>query len=88
MDITVYGGYNKIDFLKAVQIVAQATIGFAHRFANLAKELAEKETDPAKKRRIASNSEKLLKCPENPCSDILGRSTGNLVYPPSNSDWK
>lgn len=62
VDITVYGGYNKIDFLKAVQIVAQATIDFAHRFANLAKELAEKETNSQKKRRIVSNSEKLLKC--------------------------
>ena len=66
VDITVYGGYNKIDFLKAVQIVAQATIDFAHRFANLAKELAEKETNPQRKEELLQIHKNCLNVPENP----------------------
>ncbi|EEY34475.1 glycyl radical protein [Pseudoleptotrichia goodfellowii] len=66
VDITVYGGYNKVDFLKSVEIVAEAVINFAHRYADLALKLAQTEKDDTRKKELLQIYENCMNVPENP----------------------
>lgn len=56
---------NKIYFWKAAVIVLQATIDHARRYAALAREMAEKELDQAKKVRLIKIAETCDYVPEN-----------------------
>ena len=51
--------FNKSDFLRAAIISNKAVIRFANRFADLASEMASRETDPDKERGIRNHSENL-----------------------------
>ncbi len=68
IDITKYGGYNKIDFLKSVEIVAEALINFAHRYASLALELAQNEKDEERKQELLQIHKNCMNIPENPAT--------------------
>ena len=65
VDITVFGGYDKRDFLDSIVILNEAVIAFAHRFSNLASEFAEKETDEKRKKELLAISENCKNVPEN-----------------------
>lgn len=86
VDITVYGGYNKVDFLKSVEIVAEAVINFAHRYAELALKLAQSEEDETRKKELLTIYENCLNVPEKPAETFWGRSAGNMVYSSCNTD--
>ena len=57
---------NKIYFWKAAIMVLEATIDHAHRYAALAREMAEKETDAEEKARLIKIAETCEYVPENP----------------------
>ncbi|MDR2878355.1 MAG: glycyl radical protein [Fusobacteriales bacterium] len=65
VDITVFGGYDKRDFLNSIVILNEAVIDFAHRFSSLASESAEKETDEKRKKELLTISENCKNVPEN-----------------------
>ncbi len=70
LDITDLKNYDKYHYLNAINIVLDATIDFAKRYAKLAKQLAAKEKDPKRKaelERIAANCEWV---PFNPARDM------------------
>lgn len=54
------------EFLEAVIITLKATIRFAHRFAELARELAVKESDPKRKTQLEEVAVACEWVPENP----------------------
>lgn len=54
---------SKSTFLNAVMISCDAVIGYAGRYARLAAEMAEKETDPARKKELLVISENCKKVP-------------------------
>jgi pyruvate formate-lyase/glycerol dehydratase family glycyl radical enzyme len=56
----------KYEFLKAGIISCEAVINFAHRYAKLARELAEKESDPVRKGELELIAEHCEWVPENP----------------------
>jgi formate C-acetyltransferase len=53
LDLAKIKDFEKFQFLKAVNITLDAAIGFAERYAGLARELAEKETDTQRKTELA-----------------------------------
>ena len=55
----------KVDFWNAVIISCKACIKYANRFAALAKEMAETEKDPERKKELLQISENCMKVPEN-----------------------
>ncbi|HJO95681.1 MAG TPA: glycyl radical protein [Victivallales bacterium] len=65
VDITLYGGYNKIDFLKAVIIVNKAVIKFARRYSDLADQLIKNERNPERKSELQRISLNCKNVPEN-----------------------
>ncbi len=65
VDITVFGGYDKRDFLDSIVILNEAVIDFAHRFSGLAAELAEKETDEKRKKELLTIAKNCKNVPEN-----------------------
>lgn len=65
VDITVFGGYDKRDFLDSIVILNEAVIDFAHRFSSLASEFAEKETDEKRKKELLTIAENCKNVPEN-----------------------
>lgn len=70
LDITDLKNYDKYHYLNAINIVLDATIDFAERYAKLAKQLAAKEKDLKRKaelERIARNCEWV---PFNPARDM------------------
>ncbi|MBI5649327.1 MAG: formate C-acetyltransferase [Chloroflexi bacterium] len=60
----------KVDYLKAVILAQGAIIHFAHRFANLARELAACESDPARKQELAQIAEICDRVPAYPARDF------------------
>ena len=66
VDITKYGGYNKIDFLKSVKIVAEAVINFSKRYADYAFDLSQKEKNEIRKKELLQIYENCMNVPENP----------------------
>ncbi|MCP4178023.1 MAG: glycyl radical protein [bacterium] len=65
IDITKYGAYNKIDFLKAVIIVNKAVIKFARRYSDLADELSRIEKNSDRKLELQKISENCKNIPYN-----------------------
>ncbi|MBQ8956781.1 MAG: glycyl radical protein, partial [Lachnospiraceae bacterium] len=57
---------DKKRFLEAVIISCQAVIDYAHRYSDLAKELADKESDPRRKQELIKISETCSHVPEHP----------------------
>ena len=55
LDLTDYKNLNKSYFYRAIIIVIDAVVDFAKRYADLALELADKETNAFKKSRIIRN---------------------------------
>ncbi len=60
----------KSDFLQAAIIAVQAVIGFARRHAALAREMAAKETDPARKHELSDIAEVCDRVPEHPAKSF------------------
>lgn len=58
--------YNKQEELKAMSICCDAIISFAHRYANKALELADKETDNKRKKELLEIAEVCRHVPANP----------------------
>lgn len=56
----------KVDFLKAVIMTLKAMIHYAHRFADLAEEMASKEVDLARKKELERIAETCRWVPANP----------------------
>ena len=65
VDITVFGGYDKRDFLDSIVILNEAVIDFAHRFSVLAEELGGKETDEKRKTELLTIAKNCKNVPEN-----------------------
>ena len=59
-------GVKKRDFLKAVIISCDAVIAWAHRYADLAEEMAGKEVNPERKRELEGIAEACRWVPANP----------------------
>ena len=57
---------DKLYFWQAAIIVCQAVIDYAHRYAVLARQMAEKETDADRKKELLNTAEILEYVPENP----------------------
>jgi formate C-acetyltransferase len=53
-------------WLDAVDITLDALVAYAHRYAKLAKQMAETEKDPSRKAELETISEVCLRVPENP----------------------
>ena len=66
LGLTEYTNLAKSYFLRAVGIVADATIAFAQRYAKLAEEMAEKEADNGRKSELLELSRILNKVPRSP----------------------
>jgi|Deesub1362A_J573_1020465.scaffolds.fasta_scaffold00008_142 formate C-acetyltransferase len=60
----------KIPFYKAVVIIAEALIKYAHRYAEAARELAEEEGDPLRRRELLKIADVCMHVPENPPRDL------------------
>jgi pyruvate formate-lyase/glycerol dehydratase family glycyl radical enzyme len=66
LDFTVEESLQKYEFLKAGAICCQAVIDFAHRYARLAREMAEKEKDEVRKGELETIAENCEWVPANP----------------------
>jgi formate C-acetyltransferase len=66
LDLTEYTNLGKSYFLRAVGIVADATIAFAERFANLAESMAQIEADTTRKSELLEMARILRKVPHGP----------------------
>jgi pyruvate-formate lyase len=66
LDMSVWGSYPKLEFYQAGLICCDAVIHWAGRYAKLAKELAESETNPARKRELEQIAETCEWVPANP----------------------
>ena len=62
--------YSKSEELKAMEIAADAIIGYAQRYSELAKKLAEIELDPHRKNELIRISEVCSHVPEEPSRDF------------------
>ena len=60
------GDGKKLIFLKSMKIACEAYIRMAHRHGDLAKELAEKETNEARKKELLTIADNCYKVPEFP----------------------
>ena len=70
LDLMDYTNLNKSYFLRAVEIVCDATIAFAERYAKLAAEMAEQETDESRKTELLEMSRILYKVPRHPAESF------------------
>ena len=66
LDLTDYKNLHKSYFYRGVITVAEATIAFATRYADLAAEMATKESEPKRKAELAEMARILYKVPKNP----------------------
>ncbi|MFC1934573.1 pyruvate formate lyase family protein, partial [Chloroflexota bacterium] len=66
VDLSVRGSWEKYEFLKAGIICCQALINLAKRHASLARELAERESDPVRKKELEKIAEVCQWVPANP----------------------
>jgi len=64
-----YGLQEKRDFYKAVLITLDAAMAYARRYADLAREMAVKETNPKRKRELKRIAEVCEQVPTNPARD-------------------
>lgn len=62
--------YEKIIFYKSVIIVCEAVVVYSKRYAQLAKEMAEKETNPKRSKELQEISKICEKVPGNPASSF------------------
>jgi len=60
--------FGKMNFLKAVIIVLDAAISFAHRYSELARKLAAVETSPSRKKELLEISERCSRVPAHPAT--------------------
>jgi pyruvate formate-lyase/glycerol dehydratase family glycyl radical enzyme len=65
-DVRLSGDLQKYEFLKAGAISCQAMIAFAGRYAALAREMAERESDPVRKEELEKIAEHCEWVPANP----------------------
>ncbi|MDL2233657.1 glycyl radical protein [Ruminococcaceae bacterium OttesenSCG-928-L11] len=70
LDLTECTNLPKSYFLRGVSIVADAVIAFAHRYADLARTMAEQEPDAARKAELLEMSRILYKVPEHPAESF------------------
>ncbi len=70
LDLTEAEGLKKSYFYRAVLIVINAVINFAHRYADLAAELAETEPDDARRAELLEMSRVLHVVPEHPATSF------------------
>ena len=66
LDLTDYTNLSKSYFLRAVEIVVDATVAFAGRYAKLAEGMAEKETDEKRKSELLEIARIMYKVPRGP----------------------
>jgi pyruvate formate-lyase/glycerol dehydratase family glycyl radical enzyme len=66
LDITEMEDFQKSQFLNAVNITLEAAIGFTRRYAELARIMAEKETDTRRKAELEQIAETCAWVPANP----------------------
>ncbi len=64
------GDYHKLAFLQSIKIVLNACIAWAHRYADLCEETANKEHDPKKKAELLETAEICRWVPENPARNF------------------
>jgi len=62
--------FNKYQFLHSIQIVITAAIGFAHRYASLVEDMAEKETDLKRKAELEAIAQICWRVPEYPAESF------------------
>ena len=60
----------RLYFWQSAIIVCEAAIGHAHRYARLAKDMAEREQNPARKAELMKIAEVCSRVPENPARDF------------------
>ena len=66
LDLTEYTNIAKSYFYRAIVIVVDATVAFAHRYADLAEQMAGGEKDAKRKAELAEMARILRKVPEGP----------------------
>ena len=76
----------KVIFLQAVIIDCQAVIDYAARYADLAAEEADKESDPKRKQELLTISSNCRNVPGNRASHLLGGLPVLLVHPAGAAD--
>ncbi|MFC1986814.1 pyruvate formate lyase family protein, partial [Chloroflexota bacterium] len=65
-NLSIRGSWEKYEFLKAGIICCEALINFAHRYASLAREMAERESDAVRKKELERIAEVCQWVPANP----------------------
>ena len=68
LDLTDAGDLRRSHFYRAILIVIDAVIGFAHRYADLASDLAGTEPDDARRAELLAMSGTLRRVPEHPAT--------------------
>ncbi len=66
LDLTEYTNLAKSYFYRAIVIVTDAAVAFAHRYADLAEQTAASEADPARRDELLEMARILRKVPEHP----------------------
>ncbi|MFC1986686.1 pyruvate formate lyase family protein, partial [Chloroflexota bacterium] len=66
VDLSIRGSWEKYEFLKAGVICCEAAINFASRYASLAREMVEKESDLVRKKELERIAETCQWVPANP----------------------
>lgn len=66
LDLTVASDEKQVAFLKSCIILCDGIVRFAHRYADLAAQMAEKESDPQRKAELIRISEVCNRVPEHP----------------------
>lgn len=61
---------SKLEFLRACKIALNAVVAYAHRYADLAEETAQSETDPMNKAELLSIAEVCRRVPEFPARNF------------------
>ncbi|MFC1928778.1 glycyl radical protein [Chloroflexota bacterium] len=70
VDLSVRGNWEKYEFLKAGIICCETLINFAHRYASLARALAERESDAVRKKELEKIAEVCQWVPANPARNF------------------
>ncbi len=70
LDVLNYEDYKKRNFYEAVIISLEAVIAWAHRYAELAADMAKKEKDPEKKASLKKTAKICQQVPENPARNF------------------
>ncbi|MFC1929049.1 pyruvate formate lyase family protein, partial [Chloroflexota bacterium] len=70
VDLSIRGSWEKYEFLKAGIICCEALINFAQRYANLARVLAERESDAVRKKELEEIAEVCQWVPANPARNF------------------